>query len=142
MCVREYEWQIPFGVVDLDRNQLTRITEKPKHTSFVNAGIYVLEPELLDRIPEDGTYDMTTLFGTPKNAKNVVAFPIREYWLDVGYEDDLVKARGEFGGLLANEGTCCRLWIHRQATLRHTNSAGSASRRRVTARTIKPAMVL
>ena len=98
MCVREYEWQIPFGVVELDRNQLTRITEKPKHTSFVNAGIYVLEPELLDRIPEDGTYDMTTLFqDAVEKRENVVAFPIREYWLDVGYEDDLVKARGEFG---------------------------------------------
>ena len=97
MCVREYEWQVPFGVVELDHNKLTRITEKPKHSSFVNAGIYVLEPELLDRIPTEGAYDMTTLFEFAiAKHENVVAFPIREYWLDVGYEDDLAKARVEF----------------------------------------------
>lgn len=97
MCVREYEWQVPFGVVELDHNRLTRITEKPVHKSFVNAGIYVLEPPLLETIPADGACDMTTLFDTMiDDGRSVVAFPIREYWLDVGYKDDLVRANGEF----------------------------------------------
>lgn len=97
MCVREHEWQIPFGVVEFDRNRLTQITEKPVHKSFVNAGIYVLEPSLLDDIPADGAYDMTALFDLAiGDGKDVVVFPIREYWLDVGYKDDLARANGEF----------------------------------------------
>lgn len=97
MCVREYEWQVPFGVVELDLDTVTSIVEKPVHREFINAGIYVLDPTLLRLVPDEGAYDMTTLFETViQQGKNVVAFPIREYWLDVGYANDLARANGDF----------------------------------------------
>jgi dTDP-glucose pyrophosphorylase len=97
MGVREYDLQVPFGVVKLDGDRITAIDEKPLHRFFVNAGIYVLEPEVLELVPRDVEYDMTTLFQTlSKQGRRTSAFPIREYWLDVGRLDDLERARVEF----------------------------------------------
>ena len=49
MCVRDYEYQVPYGVIRLDGQQILDIQEKPKQRFFVNAGIYVLDPDVLDR---------------------------------------------------------------------------------------------
>ncbi|UED80929.1 nucleotidyltransferase family protein [Lysinibacillus sp. CD3-6] len=101
MCVREYEYQIPYGVIETDGTDLVTIKEKPIHRSFVNAGIYVLNPDVIDYIPQDKFYDMPSLFEKliEKNSKTSV-FPIREYWLDIGQIDDFNKANNEFKELL------------------------------------------
>ena len=97
MCVRDYNFQVPFGVVALDQYRLSNIDEKPSHHFFVNAGIYVLSPTALDIIPPDETYDMTVLFQDIIAAGHeAIAFPIREYWLDVGQFDDYEKASTEY----------------------------------------------
>ena len=100
MCVREYEFQIPYGVIETDGASLINIKEKPVHRSFINAGIYVLSPEALDFIPQDEFYDMPTLFEQLMAAgKRTAAFPIHEYWLDIGQMDDFYRANEEFGRL-------------------------------------------
>ncbi|MFQ5618952.1 MAG: nucleotidyltransferase family protein [Rhodospirillales bacterium] len=97
MCVRAYDFRVPFGVVQIEDSRITGIDEKPLHSFFVNAGIYVLEPEVIDRIPEGQLYDMTTLFeGIIKSEDTTAVFPIHEYWLDVGRMDDLDQANKEF----------------------------------------------
>jgi dTDP-glucose pyrophosphorylase len=97
MCVREYEYQIPFGVIETDNHRLLSIEEKPVHKSFVNAGIYVLNPEMLEFIPNNEFYDMPELFKTLMNEKQEVSvFPLREYWLDIGKMDDYKKADQEY----------------------------------------------
>jgi len=62
MCVREYTIQIPYGVIKKEGNRLVRLDEKPVQRFFVNGGIYVFEPEILDLIPDDQYFDMTDLF--------------------------------------------------------------------------------
>ena len=52
MCVRDYDFQVPYGVVKIQQHRLVDIEEKPAQKFFVNAGIYVLEPEVLDMIPK------------------------------------------------------------------------------------------
>jgi len=97
MCVREYDLQVPFGVVDLDGNRIRAIDEKPVHRFFVNAGIYVVNPEVIDLIPKDQPLDMTELFDMLiARGMNVTAFPIHEYWLDIGRIDDLKRANLDF----------------------------------------------
>ena len=97
MCVRAYDFRVPFGVVQIEDSRIKGIDEKPLHSFFVNAGIYVLEPEVIDRIPEGQLYDMTTLFeGIIKSEDATAVFPIHEYWLDVGRMDDLDQANKEF----------------------------------------------
>lgn len=98
MCVREYTFQVPYGVVRMEKEHLQAIDEKPIQSFFVNAGIYVLEPEVVELIPQDTYFDMTGLFDLLLRKKDQVSiFPIREYWLDIGQRADLERANGEFG---------------------------------------------
>ena len=97
MCVREYEYQIPYGVIETDGQQLVSIKEKPVHRSFVNAGIYVLSPEVFDFIPQGEFYDMPDLFKQlMDDNSNVSAFPVREYWLDIGRISDFERANSDY----------------------------------------------
>lgn len=97
MCVREYEYQIPYGVIETDGQQLVSIKEKPMQRSFVNAGIYVLSPEVFDYIPQGEFYDMPDLFKQLMNKQNnVSAFPVREYWLDIGHMSDFERANSDY----------------------------------------------
>lgn len=105
MCVRDYSIQVPYGVVETDRNCLIRLTEKPVHHFFVNAGIYVIEPDVLDLIPRDHPFDMTELFqALTAHGESAAVFPIHEYWLDIGRLDDLERARSEYDGIFALPG--------------------------------------
>lgn len=97
MCVREYEYQVPYGVIKTEGTNLISIEEKPVHRCFVNAGIYVLNPESLSLIPKNEYFDMPTLFEKLIDAKQTTSvFPIREYWLDIGRTDDFERANEEF----------------------------------------------
>jgi dTDP-glucose pyrophosphorylase len=97
MCVRDYEFQVPYGVVRVDGYQILEIQEKPTQKCFVNAGIYVLDPDILSLIRREEPIDMTDLFDKVMDAKWPHAvFPIREYWVDVGRHSDLNRAKVEF----------------------------------------------
>lgn len=97
MCVRNYHFKFPFGVIKADQHRLTNIEEKPLQRFLVNAGIYVLEPETLDFVPKDSFFDMPSLFEKLiAQGYETAAFPIREYWMDIGRIDDFERANGEF----------------------------------------------
>ncbi|TFE29042.1 nucleotidyltransferase family protein [Cohnella luojiensis] len=96
MCVREYEIQIPYGVVQVDNNKLRKIEEKPMQKFFINGGIYVLDPEVLHMIPQDTYFDMPSLFeAIIQKELHTSVFPIREYWIDIGRMDDFERANVE-----------------------------------------------
>jgi len=102
MCVREYDSQVPFGVVEIEGHRMTGIQEKPVQRFFVNAGIYMLEPEVLDFISANAYTDMPSLFEKLiEHKKETVVFPIREYWLDIGQLSDYDRANGEFQQVFA-----------------------------------------
>jgi dTDP-glucose pyrophosphorylase len=97
MCVREYDFKVPFGVVEIANNRVLNIDEKPVHRFFVNAGIYVIDPALIDMIPAGEHFDMPQLFEKAIEAKcPTAAFPIYEYWIDVGRIDDLDRAKSDY----------------------------------------------
>lgn len=97
MCVREYDYKVPYGVVKMNDNKITAIAEKPVQKFFVSAGIYMLSPEILDLIPKNEFYDMPALFEKLiKLSKNVISFPIREYWLDIGRMEEYQRANEEY----------------------------------------------
>lgn len=98
MCVREYDFQVPYGVVKIDQHRIYSIEEKPVQHFFVNAGIYVLEPETICLISENEPVDMPALFEKIMASKGETAvFPLREYWVDIGRFDDFERATSEFG---------------------------------------------
>lgn len=98
MCVREYDFQVPYGVVDMAEHRLIKIVEKPTHRFFVNAGIYVLEPAVLRLIPKGKRCDMPDLLEKVRRSRrrSVACFPIREYWLDIGQLHDYERAQADY----------------------------------------------
>jgi len=97
MGVREYDFQVPYGVVNLEDGKIKSIIEKPAHSFFVSAGIYMLNSECINLMPKDEFYDMPTLFDKLiQMNENTISFPIREYWLDIGRMDEYEKANKEY----------------------------------------------
>ena len=97
-----YNVDLPYGVLDVDGDQLAGVTEKPRLEFTINSGIYVLAPGIPDMIDRGAVLDMPQLITNVKShGQRVVAFPIREYWLDVGRLDDFEKAERDVAeGLL------------------------------------------
>ena len=96
MCIREFDIEVPYGVVNLTNENITSIKEKPLHSFFVNAGIYLLEPECINFIPKNKFYDMPNLFEKLiHNKEKIISFPLKEYWLDIGKIGDYEKANTE-----------------------------------------------
>ncbi len=105
ICVKEYHFQVPYGVIKTDQHRLAGIDEKPVHHFFVNAGIYVLEPEILAFIPKDRPSDMTGVFEELLRRRcETVAFPIREYWMDIGRMEDYEQANRDYHNQAEDKG--------------------------------------
>jgi dTDP-glucose pyrophosphorylase/CBS domain-containing protein len=96
LCVREYESQIPYGVIQSDGYRITQIVEKPVQRCFISAGIYMLSPDLIRRVAPREQIDMPTLLEREIGAgRDVNMFPVHEYWLDIGRMDDFQRAQQE-----------------------------------------------
>jgi dTDP-glucose pyrophosphorylase len=85
VAVRQYEFKVPYGVIETDGVLIKRILEKPVVKNFINAGIYLLSSEVQKLIPSDQRYDMPQLISRLiSENRRVISFPISEYWLDIG----------------------------------------------------------
>ena len=97
MVVREDHYQIPYGVVQVDGTQIIGVEEKPTQRNLVNAGIYVIGKLGLENIPNDTFYDMPTHFAKlSADGHRTAAFPLHEYWVDIGRLDELERAQREW----------------------------------------------
>lgn len=95
--MREHTTQIPYGVVHLNDLHLLALEEKPVLSHYVNAGIYLLNPHMLELVPSNRFFDMPQLLERAvQNRHCVSAFPIHEYWLDIGLPETLERAHGEW----------------------------------------------
>lgn len=94
VAVREYGFDVPYGVVDTDGLHVTAVTEKPTIKFFVNAGIYLVSPSAREFVPSGQHFDMPQLIDTlVKAGASVISFPIWEYWLDIGRQADFEQAQ-------------------------------------------------
>jgi len=99
MCVREYDFKVPYGVVTLQENQVKKIEEKPIHSFFVNAGIYVLNRSVVESVDGKTHVDMPNLLESQiKFDKKVNVFPIHEYWIDIGELEQFNQAQVDVEG--------------------------------------------
>lgn len=95
--VREFSHTIPYGVVRMQDNRLVSLVEKPVEKVFVSAGIYVLDPSVLDLVPTGRYLDMPTLFQQVMDrCMPALGFPIHEYWLDIGRMEDFERAHADY----------------------------------------------
>ncbi len=100
MCVREYDYQIPYGVINGEGSKITSMVEKPVQRFFVNAGIYVVSPQVIQSVEKNKKIDMPTLLELHmEKRQKVLMFPIHEYWLDIGRIDDFNRAQVDISNL-------------------------------------------
>lgn len=102
MGAREFSMQVPYGVLKAEGSRLVGIEEKPNQNFYVNAGIYVLSPNIRDYMQPSESLDMPELFQRVMDAGDVARVqPIKEYWTDIGQMEDLARARAEFSTVFA-----------------------------------------
>ncbi len=95
--VRQYDMSVPYGVVRCEGAVVRAIEEKPVVNFLVNAGIYLIEPAAHRSIPPGQRFDMTDLIAKlTAKGRSVAAFPIVEYWLDIGRHGDYAQAQQDF----------------------------------------------
>jgi dTDP-glucose pyrophosphorylase/predicted transcriptional regulator len=95
-CVRKFDMQVPFGVVETENFKINKITEKPVLNFFVNAGIYVIEPALANLLDGKSYMDMPFfLQNRIQQGDKINMFPIHEYWLDIGRMEEYEQAQIE-----------------------------------------------
>lgn len=90
----EYKIDIPYAVFETDGENVTNFKEKPSYRYHSNAGVYILQKQLVDRIPKDEFYDITDLMkNLVDNGGKLVHNPIIGYWIDIGKPDDYKQAQ-------------------------------------------------
>lgn len=83
---------VPYGVIHSSENgSIESMEEKPKLSYFVNTGMYILNPELVDDIPQDEFFHMTHLADKlMKEGRRVGMYPISEdSFLDMGEFEEM-----------------------------------------------------
>lgn len=101
--VRQHEYTVPFGVVDIKDESISAIREKPTQRWMANSGIYVLSPEACQEIKYNQRLDMPELMNIGINSgKKINPFILHEYWVDVGRPDDFNRANEEFNEYFRN----------------------------------------
>lgn len=97
MAVREYDYQIPYGVVQTEKENIRQLDEKPVKTVLVNAGVYVLSPEVISIVPKETLFDMPELFeALIGEGRRIRCYRVHGYWLDIGRHEDFCKANNDF----------------------------------------------
>lgn len=94
VAVRAFDFQIPYGVVNIKDNQLISIEEKPIRTSYVSAGIYVLNPKSVKKVPKDSFFDMPELIQCLIDQGEMIrTYKMDSPWLDIGRKEDYEKVQ-------------------------------------------------
>lgn len=98
MCIRKDNYQIPYGVIEIDNNNnIEAMKEKPIKEFFINTGIYVLNPDVLNYVPKNEFFDLPSLFDVMKSKGiSTKGFEITDYWIDMGKPSDYEKIKEKY----------------------------------------------
>ena len=100
MCVREHEYQVPYGVVKTNETRLLSIEEKPIERCFVNAGIYILDQAIIRSVEKEKHLDLPTVIEQLiARGGSCSVYPLTDYWLDIGRHEDFLKAKNDAGAM-------------------------------------------
>lgn len=89
-----YEVNLPYAIFETEDRAIKSLKEKPNYTYYANAGIYLFKKDLLELIPHNTIYNATDFMDDVlKASKNLIHYPIRGYWLDIGKHKDFDKAQ-------------------------------------------------
>lgn len=99
---RKHSFQIPYGVIEAENNCIKGLKEKPTINYLINAGVYCLNPDLINFIPDNQYFEITDLIGICiKNGGKVGSYEIKDYWMDIGRMEDYNKVNNDVCDLIA-----------------------------------------
>ena len=93
VCAAFYDIQIPFGTIEIEDNNILDIAEKPIKKYLINAGIYIVSPDVIKSLKSNTSINMTDIIKKYIKTNNVGIFPMHEQWLDIGSHENYKKAR-------------------------------------------------
>ena len=93
LCVADYISSIPFGIVKVKNQKVSSIEEKPVNRHLINAGIYIIDQEVIKKMKDKNKIDMTDLISLYVKKNKVSVFPLYESWIDIGNHDDYKRAQ-------------------------------------------------
>jgi dTDP-glucose pyrophosphorylase len=102
LVVSTEKFTVPYGTCELDESgQLRAIEEKPNFEFLVNTGLYVLESEVLNLIPDQRKYDFPELIDAVlQRGLRIGVYPVDDdAWIDIGQWAEYEKAVGKLVGL-------------------------------------------
>jgi NDP-sugar pyrophosphorylase family protein len=89
-----------YGVARLNGNQILEFVEKPRPeeapSNFINAGFYIIDPEVIDMIPEGFSMLEKDVFPKLAQAGRLYGFPFSGQWFDTGNMERYEKAMKEW----------------------------------------------
>lgn len=113
MLLTEVEDPSAFGVVEIENGNIKNIVEKPKReeapSNLVNAGIYIFNKDIFDKIRETeiserGEYEITDSVSLQiEDNKKVIGHKTSKDWIDVGRPWELIEVNEELIGKLKTE---------------------------------------
>jgi dTDP-glucose pyrophosphorylase len=92
VCCKKYEFNIPYGVIDVKNGKLKSLKEKPNHKYMINSGIYLLSSELFKslKFKNNKKLDFDEFLNIILKSKiSVDIFPMKEFWIDIGTKENL-----------------------------------------------------
>jgi NDP-sugar pyrophosphorylase family protein len=90
----EYKVDVPFAVFETNDHQVVNFKEKPSYVYHSNAGIYILNRALINKIPKNQFYDITDLMEKLVNdGGKLIHNPIVGFWIDIGSPTDYKQAK-------------------------------------------------
>ncbi|MFN4006523.1 MAG: nucleotidyltransferase family protein [Chitinophagaceae bacterium] len=92
-----YKVKIPYGIMEFDQQgNIESLIEKPTYSYYSNGGIYMLKSSLKEKIPTGQSFNATDLMEVLINENETVKhFPILNYWLDIGKQEDFLRAQSD-----------------------------------------------
>lgn len=94
ICAKKKNFEMPYGEILLDNAKVKKILEKPVFSHLVNAGVYVINKELVEKLVKNKKLMMNDFITSQlKKNKNIYSYPIYEKWIDIGSKLDFYNSR-------------------------------------------------
>lgn len=89
-----YTTKVPYGIFNIEKNQIIGLREKPIYTNYANAGIYIINKMVIPKIPHNTYYNITDLIEVLIAQKHsLIHNPVVGYWIDIGQHQDYINAQ-------------------------------------------------